>query len=156
MAAGAFSFYDQTSLTLLGGADFTDLTLKLALLTSSYTPNQDTDDTWSDVSSFDISAASTGYAAGGYTLTNKTLTEITKGYRFNTDNAVWTAGASNLPTWKWAVMYVSGSTIEGKASPLIGYFQGETTGDGTVPATTSGNQLTIQCPASGWFDLTRP
>ena len=157
MAAGTFTFYDQTARTIMGG-DLDSATIKLALVTSSYTPNQDTDKLWGDagISSNQISSTSTGYTADGFTLTATALSsnEVTKGYKFSSDNAVWTAGASNLPVWRYAVMYVS-ATWNGQVNPLIGYFLGDST-PADVPVTTSGNQLTIQCPAAGWFDVTRP
>lgn len=153
MAAGTFQFYDQTPRTLAGG-DLDSATVKLALVTSSYTPNQDTDDLWADVSANEIGTTNTGYTAGGYTLTTLTLTEVTKGYKFSSDNAVWTAGSANLPVWYYAVMYIS-ATWNGQVNPLIGYFLGDST-PANVPVTTTGNQLTIQCPAAGWFDNTRP
>lgn len=154
MAAGTFQFYDATAKSLLGGADFTTNTIKLALVTSSYTPDQDTHNEWADVSANELGTTNTGYTAGGYTLTTPVLTEITKGFKFSSDNAVWTAGSANLPAWRYAVMYVSG-TVEAITNPLIGYFLGDST-PADVPATTTGNQLTVQCPAAGWFDLTRP
>jgi hypothetical protein len=154
MAAGTFQFYDQTAKTLMGGDLDSSANIMLALVTSSYTPNQDTDDLGADVSANEISSTSTGYTAGGYALTSPLLTEVTKGYKFSSSNAVWTAGASNLPVWYYAVMYIN-TTWNGQVNPLIGYFLGDST-PANVPITTSGNQLTIQCPAAGWFDITRP
>jgi hypothetical protein len=48
--------------------------MKVALLTSSYTPNQDTHEVWADVSAYQISG--TGYGAGGYQLDTALTTSI--------------------------------------------------------------------------------
>jgi len=53
--------------------DFDSDTIKVALLTSSYSPNQDTHDYYDDVNTFEVSGA-TGYTAGGITLSSKTST----------------------------------------------------------------------------------
>ena len=153
MAAGTFQFYDATAKFLLGGADFTTNTIKVAIVTASYTPNQDTDDAWADVSANEIGSTNTGYTTGGYTLLSPAITETTKGFFFDSADPTWTAGSSNLPTHKYYVMYISG-TVEAITNPLIGYFEGES--GSTVPETTSGNTLTITVPTAGWFDVTRP
>jgi len=153
MAAGAFTFYDSTAKIFMGGADLTTTTVKLGVVAATYTPNSDTDDTWSDVSTNQISSTNTGYTADGHTLTTPVLTEITKGFKFSSADVVITAGSSNLPTHKYYVMYVSGS-VEGLTNPLIGYFEGVS--GSTVPETTSGNTLTIAPSGDGWFDMTRP
>lgn len=59
-------------LTDLGAAvhDFDSDTDKVALLTSSYTPNLDTHEDFADVNSFEVSGG--GYTAGGVTLAGKT------------------------------------------------------------------------------------
>mgnify|MGYP000981730954 CR=1 FL=1 len=152
MAAGAFTFYDQTAHTLMSG-DLDSATIKCALVTSSYTPDQDAHDEWGDVSSNELSNGS-GYTTGGETLGSVALTEITKGYKVASSNIQWTASGGNIAAWRYAVFYVSGS-YNGKTSPLIGYFLGDST-PADVPATTSGNTLTLNCPAGGWFDVTRP
>ena len=46
-------------------------TIKVALTTSSYTPNQDTHDYFNDVTN---EVTGTGYTAGGNTLASKTIT----------------------------------------------------------------------------------
>ena len=155
MAAGTFQFLDATAKTFMGGGDLTTATIKAALVTSSWTPNQDTHDEWADASANGITGGgTTGYTAGGYTLLSPVLTEITKGFKFSSAAPTWTAGASTLGAWRYCVFYISG-TVEGMTNPIIGYFLGDST-PADVPATTDGNTLTINCPANGWFDLTRP
>lgn len=94
--------------------DLVNDTIKVGLVTSSYTPNQDTHDEWADVSANETSG--TGYTAGGKSLASKTLT-------YDSTNNWWTFDAADL-TWsavsvsfRYAVIY--DDTVSGK--PLIGY-----------------------------------
>ena len=153
MAVGTFQFLDATAKSLMGGADLTTNTIKVALVGSGWTPNQDTNDEWADVSANEI-AGGTGYTTGGYTLASPVLTEISKGYKFSSAAPSWTAAGGSIAAWRHAVFYVSG-TVEGVTNPLLGYFIGDDT-PADVPATSVGNTLTINCPANGWFTLTRP
>lgn len=153
MAAGTFTLYDGAAKTQLGGGDLTTNTVKLALVSSAYTPNQSTHAAWADVSANEI-ANGNGYTTGGYTLLSPALTAITKGFKFSSANPAWTAAGGNIPAWRYAVMYISG-TVEGVVNPVLGYFLGDST-PADIPATSVGNTLTINCPANGWFDLTRP
>jgi|688.fasta_scaffold449644_3 hypothetical protein len=153
MAAGTVQLYDATAKFLQGGADLTTNTIKCALVTSSYTPNQDTDDAWADVSANEIAGAH-GYTTGGATVTTPVLTEITKGFRFDSDDVSWTASGSGIAAWRYAVFYISG-TVEGITNPLLGYFVGDDT-PANIPVTTAGVTLKLECPAAGWWDMTRP
>lgn len=56
-----------------GGINWETDTIKVALVGSGYTPNQDTHDAWDDVSANEL-AAGGGYVAGGVSLSGKTLT----------------------------------------------------------------------------------
>lgn len=77
MAAGAVTLYDFVAKYLLGGSiDLNTDTVKLALVTSSYTPDQVNHDLWADVSANEI-AATGGYASA--TLGTPVFTAVTKG-----------------------------------------------------------------------------
>ena len=89
-------------------------TIKLALVTSSYTPDQDAHDFWDDVSANEVSASGS-YSAGGVTLTVTTSQD-------NTDNeGVFDASdvtiTSFTGTFRYAVIYKS--TGVNSTSPLI-------------------------------------
>ena len=91
-------------------------TIKVALVTSSYTPDQDAHDYWDDVSANE--ASGTGYTAGGATLASKTVgytagTNVTK---FDAADVSW---AASTVTARYAVIYVD--TGSAATSPLIGY-----------------------------------
>lgn len=53
--------------------DWVNDTVRAVLLTSSYTPNKDSDQYWSDISENEFSGGS--YSAGGVSLTTKAVTQ---------------------------------------------------------------------------------
>jgi hypothetical protein len=151
MAAGTFTFYSKNK-NVVKLSDLSGATIKMLLTTSTYTP--DTSVTGNSVLA-DITnelANANGYTTGGVALTSPTITSITGGYKFSTGNASWTASGGSIPAWRNAVIYVSGS-LWGLTSPLLGFMLGDST-PADIAATASGNQLNVNCPSGGWFDLT--
>lgn len=123
--------------------NFASDTIKVALVTSSYTPDIDTHDFWDDVSANE--ASGTGYTAGGQTIANPVVSTDTtndKG-RFDGHDVVWTI--SSALSARYAVMYKSTGTSS--TSPLIGYIDFGSTyslSSGTLTITWSANgALTI-------------
>jgi len=104
------------SLTQTGGVDLANDTIKVALVTNSYTPNIDTNTYWDDVSANE--ASGTGYTAGGATLAGKTVTVDTTNDRaeFDASDITW---SSATITARYAVIYKD--TGVDSTSPLIGY-----------------------------------
>lgn len=154
MPAGTFTIYSKTK-DRLSELDLSTATVKLALLTSAYTPDASVtgNSLYADVSANEIvTAGQTGYSAGGIALTALALTAIAGGFKFSSANPVWTAAGGPIPAHRYYVMYVLG-TLWGRVNPLVGYFLGDTT-PADIPATTVGNTLTVTVPAGGWFDLT--
>lgn len=152
MTAQAFTLYaknkDDIRLNDLASAN-----LRMALVTSSYTPNVTFagHSLWSDVSTNEI-ANGNGYTTGGAALTGAVAaTAGNDGAKLSSGNASWTASGGNIPAFRYAVLYYLGS-LWGMTNPLIGYILCDNT-PADIPATTSGNPLTITCPATGWFDL---
>jgi hypothetical protein len=90
-------------------------TIKCALATSSYTPDQDTHDFFNDVTN---EITGTGYSAGGVTLTCSapTYDTATNEIRLDANDAQWT---SSTFTAHYAVVYKSTGTAS--TSPLICY-----------------------------------
>ena len=78
-------------------------TIKLALATSSYTPNQGTHEFFSDITN-EISG--TGYTAGGFTLTGATLTydATTRESRFDADD-VSVAALTPASPFRYGIVY---------------------------------------------------
>ena len=127
-----------------GEVDFDTDTIKVALATSSYTPDQDNDQTWSQVSTYE--ATGTGYVAGGATLSGKTITydgtnNVTV---LDADDVTW---ANSTITARYAVIYdANGASDTEKV--LLGYVD-----FGVDQASTNGN-FTITWDAAGIFRFT--
>lgn len=127
-----------------GEIDWDTDTIKVALLSSAHTPNQDTHDYWDDVSANEVSG--TGYTAGGATLASKTSTYDGANNVLVLDAAdvVWSASTI---TARYAVIYNdSGATAAQKA--LIGYVD-----FGSDQSSTNGN-FTITWDATGIVRVT--
>lgn len=123
--------------------DFDTDTIKVALVSSSYTPNQDSDDYWDDVSTYEISG--TGYTAGGATLSTKSVgyTSGTNVTKFDADDVAWT---SSTLTARYAVGYVATGTAS--TSALLFYVD-----FGSDQSSSSGT-FTVTWSASGIFTTT--
>lgn len=94
--------------------DYLTDTIKCALVTASYTPNQTTHEWWSDVSANETSG--TGYSAGGATLGSKTISASSLVTTLDAADPSW--GSSTI-TARYAVFYKDTGT--GSTSPLIAY-----------------------------------
>lgn len=124
--------------------DFDSDTIKVALVSSSYTPNQDTHDYWDDVSANEVSG--TGYTAGGATLSGKTVTydSASNVVVLDANDVTW---ASSTVTARYAVVYDdAGATASQKV--LIGYVD-----FGSDQSSTNGN-FTITWDSTGIIRLT--
>ena len=127
-----------------GEVDFDTDTIKVALATSSYTPDQDNDQTWSQVSTYE--ATGTGYVAGGATLSGKTITydgtnNVTV---LDADDVTW---ANSTITARYAVIYDDKGASDTE-KVLLGYVD-----FGVDQASTNGN-FTITWDAAGIFRFT--
>jgi hypothetical protein len=98
-----------------GSIDLDTDTIKVALVTSSYTPDQDAHVFFSSVTN---EVSGTGYTAGGATLANKAVTQDNTDNEgvFDADDVSWT---SSTITARGAVVYKSTGTAS--TSPLICY-----------------------------------
>jgi hypothetical protein len=119
-------------------------TIKVALLTSSYTPNQDTHDYFDDVSSTEVSG--TGYTSGGVTLASKTNTYDAGTNVIMLDAADVTWSSSTI-TARYAVVYNDSGASAG-AKALIGYVD-----FGSDQSSTNGN-FTITWDSTGIVRIT--
>jgi hypothetical protein len=153
MAAGAFIFPDLAKLNISSATNLLNPanTFKMALVSSAWTPNNTTNEVWADVSANEI-AAGFGYTAGGGTLANDALTQTAGVVKFTSDAFVWTATGGSIPAWRRGVVYASG-TLNGKVNPIVGHFLGDST-PADIPATTTGNTLTVTPNASGILSYT--
>lgn len=119
-------------------------TIKVALLTSAYTPNQDVHDYFDDVASAEVTG--TGYTAGGATLTGKTVSydAPTNTITFDADDVTL---ASSTITARYAVVY-DASPATNATRPLIGYV------DFTSDQSSTNGNFTITWDATGIVKVT--
>lgn len=123
--------------------DFDSDTIKVALLTSSYTPDQDAHDYFNDVSTYEVTG--TGYTAGGITLASKTAT-YDSGTNVIVLDAADVTWSSSTITARYAVVYDSTGTSS--TSALIGYVD-----FGSDQSSTNGN-FTITWDSTGIVRIT--
>jgi hypothetical protein len=105
------------STTAARRVDWVTDTIKVALVTSTYTPNQDTHDFFDDITN--ELATATGYTAGGVTLGTKSTVydSASNTTRMIAASASWTFSASK--TMRYAIIYKD--TGVAGTSPLLGY-----------------------------------
>lgn len=117
-------------------------TIKCALTTSTYTPDQDVHDFFNDVTN---EVTGTGYTAGGVTLTTPTITYTgaTNVMMLDADDAAW---SSSTITARTAVVYKSTGTAS--TSPLVCYQQS------SVDVSSTAGTFTVQWNASGIVTIT--
>lgn len=95
-------------------------TLKMAVVTGSYSPDQAAHDFWNDVSANEVSG--TGYTAGGNACASPTWTDGGAGgtHVFDAnDPATWTQNGSGFSNGRRVVLYYDTGT--GSTSRLVGY-----------------------------------
>jgi hypothetical protein len=139
------NWYGKGVLDQWGSApvNWTGDTIKVALTTSSYTPNQDTHEFFSDVTN--ELAATGGYLAGGASLGTKTLNyaSASNEAQLLAANTSWSSASF---TTRNAIIYKSTGT--NSTSLLMGYVQFG--GDQTVSSGT----FTIQWDTTGVLKVT--
>ncbi len=109
-----YNLYKQKLLSGSNAVDWDADTIKVALLTSSYTANFDTHDFYDDLTN-ELTTTG-GYTAGGASITTKTTGLDTSGdFGYgDADDVTWSALTA---TFRYAVVYKSTGTAS--TSPLI-------------------------------------
>lgn len=98
--------------------DFDSDTLKIALVTSAYTPDASTHDLFDDVNANEVSG--NNYTPGGETLADVTVTESSGTVKFdNTNDITWSQDGSGFTNARYAILYKE--TGSASTSPLIAY-----------------------------------
>lgn len=128
-------------LIMNGGIDLDTDTIKVALVTSTYTPDQDAHDFFNDVTN---EVSGTGYTAGGSALTTKAVTADNTDNEgvFDADDVSWT---TSTITARGAVLYKD--TGVSSTSALIAYLD-----FGSDKISTAGT-FTISWNAEGILNL---
>jgi hypothetical protein len=124
--------------------DFDSDTIKVMLLTSAYTPNQDTHDYLDDVVGNEVTG--TGYTAGGAALASKTVTydAATNTLKFDAADVTW---ASSSITARYAVVY-DDTPATNATKPLLAYF------DFTTDRASSNGDFIVRWGTDGIFSAT--
>ena len=148
MPAGAWTVYGLAKEALLEGRiDLDTDNFSIFLATSGYTPSNNADDTYSDVSGSEVAAGS-GYTTGGNALVSPTVTHSAGTVTFDAADPTW---ASATFTAKYAVI-ARRAGVSLVAGDLLLCYSNLDTGGGSV--TGGGGAFTIQLNASGIFTLT--
>lgn len=135
--------YNSFKKNIMNGAiDLDTDTIKVALVTSSYTPNADTHEDMADVTG--EVANGNGYTTGGATLANKTVTADTTDDEgvFDANDVTW---STSTITARGAVVYKSTGTAANDL--LICYF------DFGADKSSSAGNFTITWNAEGIVNL---
>ena len=129
----AFKVYIQN-----GAIDLDTDTIKVMLVTSTYTPDQDTHNFRDDITN---EVSGTGYSAGGAALASKTVTQDDTNNRGVFDAADLTWSTSTI-TARGAVLYKSRGGAS-SADEIIGYV------DFGADKSSSAGNFTIQWSSDG-------
>lgn len=133
--------YAKGLLSFVGASiNFASDTIKVALATSSYTPNQSTHDFFDDVTN---EVTGTGYTAGGATLASKTAATSSLVLTLDAADPSW---ATSTITARYAIVYKSTGTAS--TSPLISYI------DFGADVVSTGGTFTITLDALGLVTIT--
>ena len=108
----------------------TGSTLKVALVTSSYTPDQTNHDFWNDASANEVSG--TNYTAGGIALGTKVVSTTGHVTTFTAASITWTQSGAGFVTARYAILY--NDTGTSSTSALVAFAdltvnRGNVTGD---------------------------
>lgn len=135
-------FNNFKKLIMSGGIDLDTDVIKVALVTASYTPDQDSHDFWNDVSANEISG--TGYTAGGASIANPAVTADNTDNEgvFDGDDVSW---SSSTITARGAVIYKYNATAA--SAPLIAYL------DFTADKSSSSSTFQVTWNAEGILNL---
>lgn len=144
MAVTAFQYGSAILKAFNKEIDWDSDTIKVALVSSAYTPNQDTHDYWDDVVANEVSG--TGYTAGGATLSTKTATYDTATNKTKLSGATVQWPGSTI-TARYAVIYDATPGTDA-TRPLIGYV------DFGANQSTSNTTFEIVWNANGILEFT--
>lgn len=142
MASKLYGNFLRNALTQ--GVDLEGDDIRVALLTSSYTPDQDSHQFWNAVSTNEVSG--TGYTADGDALANTDVSYDGPNnvVVFDADDVTW---ADSTITARYAVLY-NNSPAAAEDKPLIGYVD-----FGSDQSSSNGN-FTITWDAAGIIRIT--
>jgi hypothetical protein len=114
----AFVYAFQDAATYPGPIDWENNTFKIALLSSSYTPDQDNHVRFDTAAVSDYEVSATGYTEGGATLSSTSVSMASGVVSLSAADVAWT---NSTITARYAVIYRVGDLESGEHHLLIGY-----------------------------------
>ena len=111
--------YHNFLLQQMNGAapiDFDTDTLKVALVTNTYSPSASAHNFFDDITN---EVSGTNYTAGGATLASKTVTLNAGIVTFDAADVTWTQSGTGFSNARYAIIYKSTGTAS--TSPLVAY-----------------------------------
>jgi len=148
MAAITFNLYDEWRKTLADPASgAVSGTLRVAVVTGSYTPNQNTHNFWDDVTN---EVTGTGYTARGAALASPTITMDGSGnVKLDADDpTAWAQDAAGFTNGRRYIVYYD--TTVNSTSRLVGY-----TNDAGADFGNVAGELAVTINASGLYTSAR-
>lgn len=133
-----------------GGVDLEDdatFTLRIAIVASGYTPDQNTHEFFSSITN---EVSGDGYTAGGNELENPTVTMDGAGLvTYDADDpAPWAQDSGGFTNGRRFILYLDAGTPE--TSPLIAYSDAESVDFGNVDG-----PVTVEIDEAGLFTIPR-
>lgn len=138
MAAGNWTVYTAPLQYIFAGGviNWGSANIRCVLLSNSYTPNENSDSTWSNISAYQVTG--TGYTAGGVVVSSPLVQALA--------GTVTVSGS--IPTWSGttltaayaALVLSSGGASPAAGDPILAYVP-LVSGGGTI--STSAQSLTI-------------
>lgn len=148
MAATPWAMFGHAAEKVADGTiDLDSDSFRMVLVGTGWTPNQSTDDQWSDISANEISG--TGYTANGKALT-QTVSRSGLVVTFDCDDQAW--GSSTLSNVAYAVIVRDADANGALAAGDIPMWYCELE-DGSSVSTSNGT-LTVTINASGVYTFT--
>lgn len=150
MAAGEFIILEKAWLNCFNATNLLGASTsnwRLALVASTWTPDNANDELWADVSAHEIPAGN-GYLTGGGALTGVSLSLVAGRVVFTSNAYVWTASGGYIPGWRRAVVYYLG-TRDSKVNPILCHCLGKETPAPADVITPDAHTCTVTPHASG-------
>ncbi len=148
--AVTLKFYGQFHLNLLNNKFNADLeasgtVVKAVLLTDAYTFNQDTHESYADISASEV-ANGNGYTTGGLTLTNKSASYASRVTTYDADDPTW-AATSITAKYCVLVFYTPAAAADKKLILCLDFGENKT---------TSANTFEVDWDTGGIWTMTVP
>lgn len=130
-------YHKNAAMALITDLNAGGTSVKVALCTSTYTPNQDTHNDWVDITNEVVGA---GYAGDGAALTTKAVTYASRVTKFDADDVEWT---ESTITARYAIVYDDAPVADADKCLIcwIDFGEDKSSVDGTFKITFAGGGI---------------